>query len=57
MYLVVHCRLTYGCGGQIFGDPEAADIVFTSGADVLVVGLNVTHQVIMTGKEFELASL
>lgn len=34
---------------QIFGDPDAADIVFTSGADVLAVGLNVTHQVILTG--------
>ena len=34
---------------KIFGDPEAADIVFTSGADILAVGINVTHQVIMTG--------
>lgn len=34
---------------KIFGDPEAADIVFTSGADVLAVGINVTHQVILTG--------
>ncbi|KAG6727293.1 hypothetical protein I3842_02G122700 [Carya illinoinensis] len=33
---------------NIFGDPDAADIVFTSGADVLAVGLNVTHQVILT---------
>ncbi|XAR64534.1 Inosine nucleosidase [Bertholletia excelsa] len=33
---------------NIFGDPEAADIVFTSGADVLAVGINVTHQVVMT---------
>ncbi|KAF7151158.1 hypothetical protein RHSIM_Rhsim02G0168400 [Rhododendron simsii] len=33
---------------QIFGDPDAADIVFTSGADVLAVGINVTHQVVMT---------
>ncbi|KAF4352519.1 hypothetical protein G4B88_003923 [Cannabis sativa] len=33
---------------QIFGDPDAADIVFTSGADVLVVGINVTHQVVLT---------
>ncbi|XP_052175041.1 probable uridine nucleosidase 2 isoform X2 [Diospyros lotus] len=33
---------------NIFGDPDAADIVFTSGADVLAVGLNVTHQVVMT---------
>ncbi|XVF40923.1 hypothetical protein PTKIN_Ptkin01aG0239800 [Pterospermum kingtungense] len=33
---------------NIFGDPDAADIVFTSGADVLAVGINVTHQVVMT---------
>lgn len=32
----------------IFGDPDAADIVFTSGVDVLAVGINVTHQVVMT---------
>lgn len=34
---------------KIFGDPDAADIVFTSGADVLAVGINVTHQVVLTG--------
>ncbi|KAG4944893.1 hypothetical protein JHK87_040900 [Glycine soja] len=34
---------------NIFGDPEAADVVFTSGADVLAVGINVTHQVVLTG--------
>ncbi|KAK4751866.1 hypothetical protein SAY87_020664 [Trapa incisa] len=33
---------------NIFGDPDAADIVFTSGADILAVGINVTHQVILT---------
>nr|CAD1819903.1 unnamed protein product [Ananas comosus var. bracteatus] len=33
---------------NIFGDPEAADIVFTCGADILAVGINVTHQVILT---------
>ncbi|KAL3835123.1 hypothetical protein ACJIZ3_009859 [Penstemon smallii] len=33
---------------NIFGDPDAADIVFTSGADVLAVGLNITHQVVLT---------
>ncbi|KAI3897592.1 hypothetical protein MKX03_020851 [Papaver bracteatum] len=33
---------------NIFGDPDAADIVFTSGADVVAIGLNVTHQVIMS---------
>lgn len=36
-------------GAQIFGDPDAADIVFTSGADILAVGLNVTHQVVFSG--------
>lgn len=40
LYALVH---------QIFGDPDAADIVFTSGADVLAVGINVTHQVVLTG--------
>lgn len=34
---------------QIYGDPEAADIVFTSGADVDVVGINITTQVCFTG--------
>lgn len=33
---------------NIIGDPEAADIVFTSGAKVVIVGLNVTTQTIMT---------
>lgn len=30
---------------NIYGDPEAADIVFTCGADILVVGINITTQV------------
>jgi len=34
---------------QIHGDPEAADIVFTSGADIVVVGINITTQVGFTG--------
>ncbi|KAL9670769.1 hypothetical protein QQ045_008327 [Rhodiola kirilowii] len=33
---------------NIYGDPDAADIVFTSGADILAVGINVTHQVFLT---------
>ncbi|GFP87149.1 probable uridine nucleosidase 2 [Phtheirospermum japonicum] len=33
---------------NIFGDPEAADLVFTSGADILAIGINVTHQVVLT---------
>lgn len=32
---------------NIYGDPEAADIVFTSGADIFVVGINITTQVIL----------
>jgi len=34
---------------QIYGDPEAADVVFTCGADVVVVGINITTQVQLTG--------
>ncbi|THU68740.1 hypothetical protein C4D60_Mb08t07040 [Musa balbisiana] len=33
---------------NICGDPEAADIVFTSGADIVVVGINITTQVKFT---------
>ncbi|XP_047335312.1 probable uridine nucleosidase 2 [Impatiens glandulifera] len=33
---------------NIFGDPDAADMVFTSGANILAIGINVTHQVILT---------
>ncbi|KAK6944021.1 Inosine/uridine-preferring nucleoside hydrolase domain [Dillenia turbinata] len=33
---------------NIYGDPEAADIVFTSGADIVVVGINITTQVKFT---------
>ncbi|KAL3583310.1 hypothetical protein D5086_014371 [Populus alba] len=36
---------------NIFGDPDAADIVFTCGADILAVGINVTHQVVLTDAE------
>ncbi|GMN39401.1 hypothetical protein TIFTF001_008636 [Ficus carica] len=32
----------------IYGDPEAADIVFTSGANIDVVGINITTQVQFT---------
>nr|KJB36384.1 hypothetical protein B456_006G156300 [Gossypium raimondii] len=33
---------------NIYGDPEAADVVFTSGANIVVVGINITTQVQMT---------
>ncbi|XP_052174342.1 uridine nucleosidase 1-like isoform X2 [Diospyros lotus] len=34
---------------NIYGDPEAADVVFTCGANISVVGINITTQVKMTG--------
>ncbi|XP_021908820.1 uridine nucleosidase 1 [Carica papaya] len=33
---------------NIYGDPEAADIVFTSGANIVVVGINITTQCMLT---------
>ncbi|KAK7396669.1 hypothetical protein VNO78_17826 [Psophocarpus tetragonolobus] len=33
---------------NIYGDPEAADIVFTSGANIVVVGINITTQLKFT---------
>ncbi|KAL6859174.1 hypothetical protein ACP4OV_018176 [Aristida adscensionis] len=36
---------------NILGDPEAADIVFTSGADIAVVGINITTQVCFTDED------
>ncbi|KAE8791255.1 putative uridine nucleosidase 2 [Hordeum vulgare] len=33
---------------NIFGDPDADDIVFTCGADILAIGISITHQVILS---------
>lgn len=38
---------------NIYGDPEAADIVFTSGANIDVVGINITTQVKMTDEHLD----
>ncbi|KAI5664785.1 hypothetical protein M9H77_24108 [Catharanthus roseus] len=38
---------------NIYGDPEAADIVFTSGANIDVVGINITTQVTMTDADLD----
>lgn len=38
---------------NIYGDPEAADIVFTSGADIVVVGINITSQIKMQDADLE----
>ncbi|XP_078434487.1 uridine-ribohydrolase 1 [Wolffia australiana] len=36
---------------NIYGDPEAADVVFTSGAEIAVVGINITTQVILSDED------
>ncbi|KAI9077382.1 hypothetical protein K1719_040695 [Acacia pycnantha] len=38
---------------NIFGDPDAADVVFISGADIVAIGINVTHQVVLTASDRE----
>lgn len=38
---------------NIYGDPEAADIVFTSGANIVVVGINITTQVKLTDDDLQ----
>ena len=36
---------------NIYNDPEAADLVFTAGWDVTMVGLDVTHKVLMSQEQ------
>ena len=53
-FLYFNYQISYNLGLdglslQIHGDPEAADIVFTSRANIVVVGLNITRQVKFTG--------
>ncbi|KAF5803594.1 putative hydrolase [Helianthus annuus] len=38
---------------NIYGDPEAADIVFTSGANIDVVGINITTQVKLSDDDLD----
>lgn len=38
---------------NIYGDPEAADIMFTSGANIDVIGINITTQVKMTDADLD----
>ncbi|KMZ68689.1 Uridine nucleosidase 1 [Zostera marina] len=39
---------------NVYGDPEAADIVFTCGADIIVVGINITTQVQLLDSQLQL---
>ncbi|CAI5477105.1 unnamed protein product [Closterium sp. Yama58-4] len=38
---------------NIFGDPDAADAVFTCGAKCTVIGINITHQVTLSVRDME----
>ncbi|EFJ35597.1 hypothetical protein SELMODRAFT_80581 [Selaginella moellendorffii] len=38
---------------NVLGDPLAADIVLTCGANTKIIGINITHQVTMTGPQIE----
>ncbi|KAJ8532718.1 hypothetical protein K7X08_015607 [Anisodus acutangulus] len=38
---------------NIYGDPEAADVVFTSGANIDIVGINITTQVKLKDDDLE----
>lgn len=38
---------------NLFGDPDAADLVFTSGARIATIGINVTHQIILTEDDLD----
>lgn len=38
---------------NIYGDPEAADVVFTCGANIVVVGINITTQVKLTDADLD----
>ncbi|KAG8087642.1 hypothetical protein GUJ93_ZPchr0010g9474 [Zizania palustris] len=44
-------NVTPAAEANILGDPDAADIVFTSGADIVVVGINITTQVCFTDED------
>ena len=49
--LTVPGNVTAGAEANIANDPEAADAVFRSGLRVTAVGLDVTHQTLLTKKE------
>ncbi|MGH1466505.1 MAG: nucleoside hydrolase [Cognatishimia sp.] len=46
-------NITPHAEANIYHDPHAAEIVFASGAQVEMVGLDVTHQILCTAQDFE----
>lgn len=47
-------NITAHAEANIYHDPHAADVVFASGADLVMVGLDVTHQILCTAADFSL---
>ncbi|MGR3760285.1 nucleoside hydrolase [Roseobacteraceae bacterium NS-SX3] len=45
-------NITPHAEANIYHDPHAADVVFGSGADVVMVGLDVTHRILCTRDDF-----
>ena len=46
-------NITPHAEANIYHDPHAADVVFASEADVVLVGLDVTHQILCTQRDFD----
>ncbi|XP_052107558.1 probable uridine nucleosidase 2 [Arachis duranensis] len=53
MYICINDLNPAAEANVYFGDPDAADFVFTSEADILTLGINVIHQVVLTGSDLE----
>ncbi|MFC4216164.1 nucleoside hydrolase [Pseudophaeobacter arcticus] len=47
-------NITPHAEANIYHDPHAADVVFASGAELVMVGLDVTHQILCTKADFSL---
>ncbi|MEP4036470.1 nucleoside hydrolase [Pseudophaeobacter sp.] len=45
-------NITPHAEANIYHDPDAADVVFGSGAELVMVGLDVTHQILCTKADF-----
>ena len=46
-------NITAHAEANIYHDPHAAEVVFASGADVVLVGLDVTHRILCTRADFD----
>lgn len=46
-------NITPHAEANIYHDPHAADVVFASGAEITMVGLDVTHRILCTAQDFK----